>query len=461
MVGNAMRAISWAATALVLALGIATAPFAGEARESELRATSNARVDEWVDRELPGLLEVYQHLHANPELSLEEEKTSALVAMTLRDAGYSVETGVGGYGVLGVLRNGQGPTLLIRGDMDGLPVTEATDLAYASVVRTKNSEGIAVGVMHACGHDVHVTNLLGTARLLSEIREVWRGTLIVLAQPAEELGLGALRMIEDGLFDRIPSPDHALALHVAAELPAGTIGYVSGWAAANVNAVEIKIHGRGGHGARPHETIDPIVMSAHFVTALQTIVSRRIDPSEPAVVTVGSIHGGTKGNVIPDEVQLELTVRSYSEETRKKLLDSIEHIARETCDLFVCPKPPEISIKSHYTPAMWNDPDLVEHGVGVFRSMLGNGLVREIPATMTGEDFGRYTRAGRFPSFLYRLGSVSEGKMKASREAGDPLPSIHSSHYAPDAKKTLRTGLRSMARLALSLLARPLDEPID
>ncbi len=456
-----MRVVFRIQIMLALALWVATPCLADDSRELASRPErdeAGARVDEWVERELPGLIELYRHLHANPELSLEEEKTSALVAMTLRKAGFSVETGVGGYGVLGILRNGDGPTLLIRGDMDGLPVSEATGLSYASVVRTEDRAGVVVGVMHACGHDVHVTNLLGAARLLSEMREAWRGTLVILAQPAEELGLGALRMIEDGLFDRIPMPDYALALHVAAELPSGSIGYVSGWAAANVNAVSIKIHGRGGHGARPHETIDPIVTSAHLVTMLQTIVSRRIDPAEPAVVTVGSIHGGTKGNVIPDEVRLELTVRSYSERTRRQLLDSIVDITKETCDLFGCPKPPEIAIKAHYTPAMWNDPALVEYGVGVFRSMLGEDMVQEIPATMTGEDFGRYTREGKFPSFLYRLGSVSEAAMKASREGGAPIPSIHSSRYAPDARKTIRAGLRSMARLALNLFGRPLEQ---
>jgi hippurate hydrolase len=298
---------------MLFLLGISTA-IAAERGDSSGQSALHARVDGWVERELPDLLKVYRHLHANPELSLEESKTSALVAKALGKAGYSVETGIGGYGVIGILRNGPGPTLLIRGDMDGLPVVEATGLRYASVVRTTNAEGVEVGVMHACGHDVHITNLLGTARLLAEMVNAWRGTLVILAQPAEELGLGALHMIDDGLFDRIPRPDHAIALHVAADLPAGSIGFVSGWAAANVDWVKITMVGRGGHGARPHEAIDPIVMSAHLVTALQSIVSRQIDPSDPAVVTVGSIHGGSKSNVIPDRVKLELTVRSYSDE---------------------------------------------------------------------------------------------------------------------------------------------------
>jgi hippurate hydrolase len=421
----------------------------------EIEPAEQARIDAWIDRELPELLETYRHLHVHPELSHEEEKTAALVARSLRKAGYSVETGIGGHGVIGVLRNGEGPTLLIRADMDALPVIEATGLPFASPVRKKNADGAIVGTMHACGHDVHVTSLIGTASLLASMRSGWRGTLVILAQPAEEVGLGALMMIDDGLFDRIPRPDHGIALHVAGGLPAGTIGYVSGWAAANVDWVKITIYGRGGHGARPHETIDPIVASAHLIMALQTIVSRRVDPAESAVVTVGSIHGGAKSNVIPDEVKLELTVRSYTDDTRQLLLASIEDMARETCNLFGCPRPPEVWIKPDYTPAMFNDPGLAAHAVERFRSLLGEENVTEIAATMTGEDFGRYSREAEFPTFLYRLGSVNPERWKASGEGGDPLPPLHSSRYAPDAEPTLRTGLRSMSRLALSLLGPP------
>ena len=418
-------------------------------------AADSKRMDAWIDRELPDLLETYRHLHAHPELSLEEEQTAALVAKSLGEAGYSIQTGIGGHGVIGVLRNGEGPTLLIRGDMDGLPVTEATGLPFASTVRTKSSGGVMVGAMHACGHDVHVTNLLGTARLLASMRPLWQGTLVILAQPAEELGRGALMMIDDGVFDRFPRPDNGIALHVAGDLPAGTIGYVSGWAAANVDLVKITLYGRGGHGARPHETVDPIVASAHLVMALQTIVSRRVDPSESAVVTIGSIHGGTKSNVIPDEVKLELTVRSYTDEVRQLLIASIEDMARETCNLFGCPRPPDVWIKPDYTPAMFNDPDLVARSVVVFQSLLGEENVIEVAATMTGEDFGRYTRHAEFPTFLYRLGSVDPENWEESGEGGDPLPSLHSSRYFPDAEPTLRTGLRSMSRLALSLLGPP------
>jgi len=428
----------------------------GEALRRPIAALEGNRVDAWVENELPSLLETYRHLHAHPELSHEEKETAAWVAKSLRESGYSVETEIGGHGVIGLLRNGDGPTLLIRGDMDALPVTEATGLSYASEITTKNAEGISVGTMHACGHDVHVTNLLGTAELLADMKDVWRGTVVILAQPAEEVGLGALNMIQDGLFEKIPRPDHGIALHVGGELAAGTIGYVSGWAAANVDWVKITVYGRGGHGARPHQTIDPIVTSAHIVTALQTIVSRRVDPSDSAVVTVGSIHGGAKSNVIPDEVKLELTVRSYSDEVRKLLLDSIEEIARETCAAFDCPKPPEIWIKPDYTPAMYNDPGLTLHSVELFREWLGAEKVQAISPTMTGEDFGRYTRTAGFPTFLYRLGSVGEERWLAAQEEGaEPLPSLHSSLYAPDPEATLEAGLRSMARLALSLLGTP------
>ena len=302
----------------VLAL-VAGSAFA-EGVRTEVRPGDAAIVDAWLDQNLALVLDTYRHLHANPELSLGEEKTAALVAESLRKAGYAVRQHVGGHGVIGVLTNGAGPTLLIRGDMDALPVTETTGLPYASQVTSRRPDGTSVGVMHACGHDIHTSNLIATAQLLASLRHAWAGSLVILAQPAEELGQGARDMIADGLFEKIPRPDYAIALHVDGTLPAGRIGYVSGWAAANVDSVDITIHGRGGHGARPHSTIDPIVTAAHLVTALQTIVSRRVNPIDPAVVTVGSIHGGAKHNVIPDEVVMQLTVRSYSDEVRELLL---------------------------------------------------------------------------------------------------------------------------------------------
>lgn len=428
--------------------GASLVPFPSGAELS--RADAEA-VDAWVQKRLPGLLQTYRDLHAHPELSLAEKRTAGLVAKALRKAGYRVTEHVGGTGVIGVLENGEGPVLLVRGDMDALPVSEATGLPWASRVTATRPDGTSVGVMHACGHDVHVTNLIGTARLLADLRERWRGSLVILAQPAEELGKGARMMIEDGLFDRIPLPDHAIALHVDADLPAGTIGYVTGWAAANVDSVDITIHGRGGHGARPHAAVDPIVTAAYLVTQLQTIVSRRVNPVEPAVVSVGSIHGGAKHNVIPDEVRLQLTVRSYSDAVRALLLDSIRQLAEDTCRSFLCPRPPDVEVKDEYTPAMYNDPELAARGAAVFERFLGADAVRPLPAAMGGEDFGRYHRAKGFPAFMFRLGSVARERV----EAGEPLPSLHSSLYAPDPEPTLETGLRASGRLALELLGRP------
>lgn len=412
-------------------------------------------VSAWVDDNLDSLLETYRHLHANPELSLMEEQTAALVSKQLKAAGFSVQDGVGGHGVVAVLKNGKGPTLMIRGDMDALPVTEETGLPYASKLQAKREDGRIVGVMHACGHDIHTTNLLGVAKLLSEHRQLWAGTLVIVAQPAEELGSGARSMMDDGLFRRAPRPDYTLALHVSADLMAGKVGYVSGWAAANVDSVDITVYGRGGHGARPHQSNDPIVTAAHMVTSLQSIVSRRVDPQAPAVVTVGSIHGGAKHNVIPNEVHLQLTVRSYSDEVRRVLLDGIRQIAVDTCRTFACPKPPRIFVKKHYTPAVYNDPTLAAVAGEVFGAVLGKEALAERKPTMGGEDFGRYARKLGVPGLLFRLGAVAPRTWRASlKRGGAPLPTLHSSLFAPDARRSLSTGLRAMTHLALALLPK-------
>ncbi len=454
--------LGWGLALLLASLsaeGTASAQFVGPPSSRvrvDPRPEDHDQVDGWLREALPGLVERYQELHAHPELSLEESETAEFVATSLEEAGYLVTRGVGGNGVVGVLGNGTGPTLLIRGDMDGLPVTEQTGLAYASQVTSQRPDGTRVGVMHACGHDIHTTGLVAVARFLAAARSAWLGTLVMIAQPAEELGQGARKMIEDGLFERFPVPDYTLALHVDASLPAGRIGFVSGWAAANVDSVDIRIHGRGGHGARPHSTVDPIVTAAHLVTALQTLVSRRIDPVNPAVVTVGSIHGGSKHNVIPDEVELQLTVRSYSDSVRAQLLDGIRQLAVDTCRTFRCPEPPTVHVKDEYTPAMYNDPELVRAAVGIFRGFLPPDDVVELPAAMGGEDFGRYGRKLGVPSFQFRLGSVEAGRWEASlRPDATPLPSLHSSRYQPDPVPTLETGVGAMSRLALALLARP------
>jgi hippurate hydrolase len=420
-----------------------------EPRGGSAEAATNA----WLAAELNDTVALYQDLHAHPELSLEETRTAARVARELAAAGYSVTEQVGGTGVVGVLVNGEGPVVLIRGDMDGLPVTEATGLPYASTIRTKRPDGSDVGVMHACGHDVHTANLVGTARLLASLRSRWRGTLLIVAQPAEELGRGALAMIGDGLFERFPRPDYALALHVDADLAAGTLGVNTGWSAANVDSVDITFYGRGGHGARPHQAIDPIVTGAHFVTALQTLVSRRVRAIDPAVVTVGSFHGGSKHNVIPDEVHLQLTVRSYSDDVRALLLEGIRQLAEDTCRTFQCPKPPDVTLKDEYTPAVYNDPELAVAATRLFGDLLGEDQVLAMEPGMGGEDFGRYSRVLEVPGLIYRLGSVDPAQIAAAESGGDPLPSLHSARYAPLAAPTLRTGVRSLSGLALSLLA--------
>ncbi len=442
---------------LVILIGLLGA---AEVHAQKLPFSSNpphdARVRDWLEARLSGWVETYKHLHAHPELSLQEKETAALVARELTKVGYSVQTQVGGHGVVGLLRNGAGPTLMIRGDMDGLPVIEDTGLPYASKVRVKNDEGVTVGVMHACGHDVHVTNLLATAAFMAEHRQLWAGTLMIVAQPAEELGQGSSNMIADGLFKRFPRPDYALALHVSPQLAAGRVGYVSGWAFANVDSVDIAIHGRGGHGARPHQANDPIVTAAHLVTALQTLVSRRVDPQEAGVVTVGSFHGGTKHNVIPDSAHLQLTVRSYSDATRSELIDGIRQLARDVCRAFECAKPPTIRVKDNYTPAVYNDPGLTERAVGVFRAVLGADAVEAMKPTMGGEDFARYARQLKVPGLLFRLGAVAPAALERSRrKGGPPLPSLHSSRFAPDAARTLETGVRATANLALELLRKP------
>lgn len=389
-------------------------------------------METFIQQEYPRLEALYQHLHAHPELSLKEEKTSARMAEELRSIGLEVTTGVGGYGVVGILKNGSGPVVLVRADMDALPVTEKTGLPYASQ---------EIGVAHACGHDVHMTSLVGTARVLQKIRNEWKGTVLFIAQPAEEKGEGAKAMLDDGLFTRFPRPDYALALHVDSQLPTGTIGYASGYAFANVDSVDLVIHGRGGHGAYPHLSVDPIVIASEVVLALQTIVSRELKPYEPAVVTVGSIRGGTKHNIIPSEVALELTLRSYAEEVRNQILEAIRRLATEIARAHKAPKDPEVRV-TESIPSTYNDPKLVERLQPVFQKLFGKDRVVQKEPEMGGEDFGLYGRAG-IPACLFRVGSVPPGKISVS---------LHSAEYAPDFPPTLTTGVRAMAGAVLALL---------
>ena len=443
--------------ALIAACWLLAAPGAAE----DPADAALSQLDLWIDSHLGELLATYRELHANPELSFAEHATAQRVADSLRAAGFEVSTGLAGTGVIGVLRNGPGPRLLIRGDMDALPVTEATGLDYASRVRTTGPDGREVGVMHACGHDLHTANLIGTARALAALRSHWSGTLLALAQPAEEIGQGAHRLLSEGLFERFPRPDFAVALHVESELAAGSVGVTPGWAFANVDAVDVTIHGRGGHGARPHSASDPIVTAAHFITALQTLVSRRVDPQEAAVVTVGSVHAGHKHNVIPDEAHLQLTVRSYTDEVREELLAGIRRTARASCAIWECPKPPDVAVRELYTPAVFNDPALAARARSLFQARFGSANVSEPPPTMGGEDFGRYGRALGVPSLLFRIGAAHPEQLAAAETGGPSVPALHSSRFAPPPEPTLRTGLRALGSLALELLGPriPANDP--
>jgi amidohydrolase len=402
------------------------------------------------------LLSLYKHLHQNPELSFQEQKTAARIARELIDIGYEVTTGVGGYGLVGVLKNGPGSTLLLRTDLDALPINEQTGLAYASQIKAIEQTGQEVSVMHACGHDIHMTVLVGAARWLAKNTDQWSGTLVMIGQPAEERGAGARLMLKDGLFTKFPRPDYNLALHVSSEMPAGTVGYVPGWATANVDSVDIRVRGIGGHGAYPHSTKDPIVLASSIIMNLQTLVSREISPTEPAVVTVGSIHGGAKHNIIPDQVDLQLTVRSFSDKVRKKLLAGIERIAKVQARVFGFPedKLPVVSVKDEYTPSAWNDPQLAAKLAQAFSDKLGEDNVFKLKPTMGGEDFARYGRqTPKIPSLLFSLGAVDPAQYKRARVNKHALPSIHSPFFAPSAEPTIGTGVKVMVQAALTLLS--------
>ncbi|QDT68141.1 putative hydrolase YxeP [Planctomycetes bacterium MalM25] len=407
---------------------------------------------EWIDTQAPSVVAFYKELHASPELSLQEEKTAAKLADVWERVGYAVTRGVGGTGVVAVLQNGDGPTVMLRADMDGLPVVEQTGLPYASKVRTKDKRGATVGVMHACGHDIHMANLFGASRLLAENRDRWRGTLVCIAQPAEELGAGAQAMLADGLFARFPRPDYAIALHAANDLEAGKVSVCSGYFGANVDSVDILVKGRGGHGAAPHTTVDPIVLAARLVLDLQTIVSRELKPTEPAVVTVGSIQGGTKHNIIGDDCKLQLTVRTYSQEVREQIAEAIRRKARAAAASVDGPEP-EVEY-SEGTPSLYNDPELTARVEGVLRETLGENRVVTAEPMMGGEDFSRYGKAG-VPICMFRLGTINKERLDTWDAADETPPSMHSSKYWPDPDPALRTGIRAMAAIVEDLL--PVD----
>jgi hippurate hydrolase len=410
-----------------------------------------------VAADMPSLITLYRDLHANPELSWQEAATSKKLGAEARRLGFDVTTGVGKTGVVAVMRNGPGPTLLVRADMDALPVVEQTGLLFASKKRAKSGE-VESGVMHACGHDTHMASWVGTARRLAAMKDQWSGTLVMILQPAEEVGDGARAMLDDGLYTRFPKPSHALAFHNAAALPAGVIGYAPGYALANVDSVDLVVKGVGGHGAYPHTTRDPIVLASRIVTALQTLVSREADPQDPAVVTVGSFHAGTKHNVIPDEATLLLTVRSYTDRTRQLLLDGIRRVARGEAIAAGLPEDrmPVVTVRENeYTPATFNTEKLTNQAAATFTARFGAERVQKVPAVMGGEDFGRYHRADRsIESLIFWVGGTPRDQWEKAGGDAAKLPSLHSPFWAPDADAVIATATEAMVAAALDVLAK-------
>ena len=432
---------------LILTLLVQSAP--GENKEFE--QINKALASEYSSLEL-----LYKQLHANPELSMMEKETSVRMAAELKAAGYKVTENIGPYGVVGIMKNGPGPVLMIRTDMDGLPTKEKTGLPYSSKVKMKNKAGKIVDVMHSCGHDVHMTVFIGTARVMSRLKNKWSGTLLMVAQQAEETGEGARLMIKNGLFKRFPRPQYALALHDG-PFPAGMVSIGGGYITANVDSIDITIFGVGGHGAAPNYTKDPIVIAAQLITALQTIVSRELDPTKSAVVTVGSIHGGTKHNIIPDEVKLQLTVRSYGDKSRKQILTAIKRIASGVARTAGIPEKllPDVQISERPMFSVYNDPDLTKRVTKVFRKLLGDQNVLKSTPIMGGEDFSEYGRVEpKIPICLFWLGASDPKAFFDANKKGEMIPGPHSPFWAPVIKPTIRTGVISMSAASLNLLKK-------
>src|SRR3954453_10973660 len=418
------------------------------------------------DAELPSLLTIYKDLHTHPELSGHEERSAAIVAKELKAAGYEVTEKVGKYekpgltcyGVIGVMKNGDGPTVAIRTDLDGLPVREETGVPYASTVTTKNDAGQDVSVMHACGHDIHMSTFIGTARALGKLKDKWHGTVIFIGQPAEETVGGARALLKDGLYTRWPKPTYVLGLHDDAEIATGQIGVTEGYCYANVDSVDVTVKGVGGHGAYPHKTKDPIVLAAEIINAWQTIPSRETNPHDDVVVTVGSIHGGTKHNIIPDEVKMQLTVRTYKKEVRDVVLAAIERIAKGCATAAGLPpdKMPEVKVlQNEFTPATYNNPELTKRVSAALKAAIGADNVVAKDPTMGGEDFSEYSLPDHsIPAFMFNVGAVDPAKTAESKKNGTPFASLHSSKFAPVPEPTIRTGLIAMTSAVLDLMKK-------
>ncbi|HEX8447780.1 MAG TPA: amidohydrolase [Sphingomonas sp.] len=410
-----------------------------------------------VKADMPQLLEIYRDLHAHPELSFEEVRSAAILAAEAKRLGFTVTTGVGRTGVVAVMQNGPGPVVLLRADMDALPLVERTGLPFASTVTARTREGATTGVMHACGHDTHMTAWIGTARRLAAMKDRWSGTLVMVAQPAEEIGLGAKAMLDDGLYRRFPKPAFAVAFHDSAALPAGTIGYADGYTMANVDSVDLLVKGVGGHGAYPQLAKDPIVLAARIVTALQTLVAREIDAQDAGVVTVGSFLAGAKHNIIPDEAKLQLTVRSYTPQVRKTLLDGIGRIARGEAIAAGMPEDrmPVVVVKDEFTPATRNTQPLTGRVTAALGRRFGSARVVQQRAQMGGEDFSRFSLDQQgVQSLLFWVGGVPQAQWDAAKGDITRLPSIHSAFWAPDAGVTIATATEAMVTSALELMPK-------
>ena len=404
-----------------------------------------------VDAIYPDIETLYKDLHRNPELAFQETQTVATLARRLTALGFEVTTGVGKTGIVAIMKNGAGPTVMLRTELDALPVAEKTGLPFASSVTTKNTAGQLVPVMHACGHDLHMSAWAGTARIMAEHKDRWHGTLMLVGQPAEETLSGAVAMLEDGLFTRFPRPNFALSLHDDDTMPAGTIGYHAGLFRAMSDRVDITVYGRGGHAAMPHSTIDPIVLASRIVLSLQTIVSRENNPADPVVITVGSIHGGTQGNVIPDEVKLELSVRTLTPQVRTRTLAAIRRIARGEAEAAGAPREPLVTVPAVAPLPVVNDPALISRLAGALTLALGDHNVIEMPAKMTSEDFAQYGASG-VPIALLHVGAVNPAKLEESRKTGIPVPAPHSPEWAPEYEPTLKGAIRAEVTALLELL---------
>jgi amidohydrolase len=413
-------------------------------------SAQNPPLDKQVSSVLPDAQTLYLDLHQHPELSSHETRTAAELANRLRTLGYEVTEHVGGTGVVAILKNGAGPTVMLRTELDGLPVEEKTGLAYASTVRTKDDSGRDVGVMHACGHDVHMAALFGTAAIMARNKDSWHGTLMLIGQPAEETITGADKMLKDGLFTRFPKPDIGIAMHDTNGLPFGKVGITPGYAKANADSVRITVYGKGGHGAQPQTTVDPVLIAARIAVTVQSIVSREIKPGDAAVITIGYIQAGTKNNIIPDEAQMGFTVRSYKPDVRQHLLAGIDRVAKAEAMAAGAEKMPLVE-KYESTSAVYNDPVLTQHLAATLEGVLGKGAVVTEDPIMTSEDYSYFVEQG-VPSFYFTLGVADPQKLAEAKSAGKQLPSNHSPLFAPVPEPSLKTGMTAEVTILRDLL---------